>query len=302
MVMDKEKSYPLILHLVVFIWGFTGILAGLIPLDAEVIVMLRMLIAVVSLLAFFTIARTTIKVPLKRGLSYLATGCVIMLHWYFFFQAVKISTISVAVVCLATSSFFTALLEPLFFKRKVRSFEVIMAVFILIGVALIFGFESTHVIGILFGLLAAFLAALFTVVNGIFIKTGRARVISFWEMLGGAIVALIYILLMGVDLPLLELSSLSWFYILVLGVFCTAIAFLVSVEIMKVLSPFTVNLSVNMEPVYTIILSLLIFGETELMQPGFYAGTLVILSAVLFNAVLKARAKRKNKMRVGITR
>lgn len=301
--MRQEQSYPFILHIIVFVWGFTGILANLIDLPADVTVFMRMGIAVLSLSMFFVFSSTSIAVNKSEFTAYFMTGLVIMLHWFFFFEAVKVSTVSVGVVCLATSTFFTAILEPLFFKRKVRGYELIMALMVLIGVSLIFGFESGHALGIVYGLIAAFLAALFTVLNGKFIQKKRARVITYWEMLGGTFFAFIYVLVFGQgSFDLSGLPFEDWMWLLILGVLCTAVAFLVSVEIMKVLSPFTVNLSVNMEPVYTIFLSLLIFGETELMHPGFYVGTVAILSAVLLNAILKARNKKRSKMKVGVTR
>lgn len=292
----REKHYTIILHGIVFIWGFTGILANLIQVQADFMVFLRMGIAVLSLYLFFLFTKTSVKAPPKEILLYLLTGGIIMLHWYFFFESIKVSKVSIAVVCLSTATVFTAFVEPLFFKRKIRWYEVFIALLIFLGIFMIFGFETEHALGIVYGLIAAFLAALFTVLNGVFIKKRRARIITFWEMLGGALLVFIYLLLSGKMSHFPVVSSMDWLWLFLLGVVCTSFAFLVSVEIMKTISPFTVSLSVNLEPIYTILLSLLIFGESELLHPGFYIGTAVILLAVLSNAFVKVRNKRKNRV------
>jgi drug/metabolite transporter (DMT)-like permease len=292
---SNELKYQMALHAIVLVWGFTGILGKLISLDAYSIVWYRMLIAFAGLLIYAKVIRLPIMVdPLTLG-KYLGVGFIVATHWILFFESIKVSTVSVALATMSSATLFTAILEPLFYRRKIIGYEMLFGVLVIAGLVMIFNFESSYYQGISLALLSAFCASLFTTINGKFIGNGeKSRVISLYEMLGGVIGITLYFVLTG-ELGIWESlpSGADLGYLLILGLVCTSLAFVISVEVMKHLSPYTVSISINMEPVYSIILALLFFGEEERMSPGFYAGALLILSTILVNAYLKRRQRRQ---------
>jgi drug/metabolite transporter (DMT)-like permease len=293
--MSKNLKYQLILNLIVLIWGITGILGDLIQLSASKIVFFRTLIAFLSLVIIgFFIKKNTV-ISFKQKLNLLLVGVIVGLHWLTFFYAIKISTISIGVVCMSISTLFTSLLEPIFFKRKIATSEVVLSVFIMIGIIIIFGFEFEYVLGIITGLTSAFLAALFTVLNGKLIRKTPSFYITKYEMFGALLVSFLLIILTGeLNENLVNITIKDITLLLVLGLICTSVAFLVSVWVMKHLTPFTVSLSVNMEPVYTIIIAVLLFPEKEKMSIEFYIGGIIIIGAIILNALLKKNKLKKS--------
>lgn len=291
----QQYKNQMLLHFVILLWGFTGILGKLIELPSTPLVAYRMLIAFVGLLIYLPLIGFSLKVEKKALLQFLGVGTIVALHWILFFESIKVSTVSVALATLASASLFTALLEPLFFKRKIIGYEFLFGILVIIGLVLIFRFETQYALGITMALGSAFCASLFTVLNGKLVKFGhRPKLISTYEMLGGFLVICIYFLLTGsfkVEWFQPETADIVW--IVILGLACTSFAFVVSVEVMKELSPFTVSISINMEPVYSILLALLFFGEDERMTTGFYVGALLIISTILANAWLKKRMRKK---------
>jgi len=221
---------------------------------------------------------------------------LVAIHWLAFFGAVKIANVSVALGCLATSTFFTSILEPLFFRKKINPIEVIVGLLILIGIYLIFRFEINYALGIVVGLAAALLAGLFSVLNKKMISAHKATVISFYEMLGGVVFISGFALLTdGGEASWLKVSWSDFIYLLALGVICTAYAFAAQVELMRHLSAYVVALAINLEPVYGILMAWLIFGQSEHMTGGFYAGTGIILTSVLGYPLYHYYLKRKEK-------
>ena len=230
------------------------------------------------------------KMPTRLMLMLMVTGVITAAHWITFFEAIKVSTVSVTLACLSASSLFTALIEPFFFKRRISVSELFMGVAIVCGLILIFSFETKYVLGISLALISALLASFFTVLNGIYIRTERPSRIAFYEMIGGVLAISLYMILSGkADLQLFQVSFSDWVWLLILGIICTAFAFVVGVKVMETVSPFTVALTINLEPVYGIILAWFIFGADEQMTPGFYLGTIVILGTIFLNAFLKSR-------------
>ena len=287
----KLNSY-LHLHLIVFIWGFTAILGALISLEALPLVWFRMLFASGFILVYLFIKKTPLKLPAKTILSFLFAGLIIALHWFTFFKAIKVSNISVTLACLATGAFFTSILEPIFYKRKVIFYEVLFGLIVIAGLYLIFQVQGNYVDGIILGLTSAFLSALFSVINGKFAQKYEPAVISFYEIFGGVLCLTVYLLFTAsFTASFFDLSTSDLLWLLVLSSVCTAYAFIASVGVMKYLSPYTVMLTINLEPIYGIILALLIFNEKEKMSPQFYVGALIILSTVILNGILKNRKK-----------
>lgn len=171
-----------------------------------------------------------------------------------------------------------------------------MGLVVVLGLYVIFSFESQYTLGIVYALIASFLGALFAVLNGLFVQTYNAQIISFYQLLFGALAITLFLLFFGdLSLSIFKLSNLDWLYLVILGSICTAYAFIISVKIMKYLSPYTVMLTINLEPVYAIILALLVFGDKEKMNSSFYYGASIILFVVLLNGLLKNRKSKKLK-------
>jgi len=293
MLENKFKNY-LLLHFVVFIWGFTAILGNLISLDTIPLVWYRMLLAVFFIAGYFIIKKKSFKVDAKGLLKFLITGIIIALHWIAFFKAIKVSNVSVALVTMSTGAFFASILEPIFFKRKIKSLEIILGMIVVFGLYLIFNFESQYKEGIIYALIAAFLSALFAVLNGLFIKDYKAEVISFYQLFFGVLVVSIFLFLTGsFTKEFFIISTSDWLYLILLSSVCTAYAFIVSVKVMKYIKPYTVMLTINLEPVYAIILALIVFGEKEHMNPTFYLGGFIVLFVVLLNGILKNKSAIK---------
>lgn len=291
---DNLKSY-FQLHLIVFIWGFTAILGELISLDALPLVWFRMTMAVAFIFLFMVYKKTKFFVPRKTLFAFLFLGLVIALHWLTFFKAIKVSNVSVTLACLSTGAFFTSFLEPILYRRKVIWYEVAFGLVVIGGLYIIFNVEGEYYLGIILALLSAFLSALFSVVNGKFAKMYDSTVISFYELLGGVICITLYLLFTNnFSENFFILSVSDWLYMFLLSSVCTAYAFIASVKVMKFLSPYTVMLTINLEPVYGIILAILIFKDKEKMSPEFYFGAIIILITVILNGFIKFRMRNKN--------
>ena len=287
MLKNRFKNY-LLLHLIVFIWGFTAILGALITIDAIPLVFFRMGLAVIFITIYFLFKRKSFYVDKKGLLKFLITGIIIALHWIFFFKAIKVSNVSVALVTMSTGAFFTSLIEPIFFKRKLKLLEIILGLLVIVGLYIIFNFESQYKLGIGYALLSSFLGSLFAVLNGLFIKKYSASSISLYQLLFGTLFVTFYLFLNNsFSISFFSLHKSDWIYLLILSSICTAYAFIASVKVMKYLSPYTVMLTINLEPVYAIILALFVFGDKEKMKPEFYLGACIVLGVVLINGIIK---------------
>ena len=250
----------------------------------------RMLFAVLGLLVFLWYKKTNIAIPINQAFKLLSVGLIVAVHWITFFHAIKISNISVTLGIFSSGALFASILEPLFFKKKIDSIEFLIGIFIVIGIYLIFRYETEYIMGIITAIIATILGTVFTIINKKYTTQHPPSVISFYEMLGGTLGISLYLLVTnGFTAHFFEPSISDISYLLILGLICTAFAFAVSVDVMKELSAYTVILSVNMEPIYGIILAFFIFGESEYMTGGFYAGTLVILASVFLYPIIKHR-------------
>jgi len=280
------------LHFIVFIWGFTAILGALISVDAFSLVWYRMLLGAFFVLLFIVVKKAPLKVTLKTLLKLCFVGLLIALHWLAFFSAIKVSNVSITLAMMSTGAFFASLLEPLIFKRKIIKYEVVFGLIVSLGLYIIFRVESHYYLGIILALISAFLGALFSIFNGMLVKTHNASVISFYELLSGMLCITIYLLITGsMDNSFFSLTVNDWIFISILASICTAYAFIAHVHVMRWISPYTVMLTTNMEPVYGIILALLILGDKEYMSSSFYLGAFIILITVILNGIIKTRNK-----------
>lgn len=285
------KNY-LHLHFLVFIWGFTAILGALISIDAIPLVWYRMLFAVILVFIYFIIKKKSLNVGPKALLKFFIGGVIIAVHWIFFFSAIKVANVSVALIALSTGALFTSFLEPLFFRRRINFLELLFGLIVIAGLYIILNFEGGYTLGIIYALIASFLSVLFTVLNGLYVRKYTAEVISFYQLLFGVGFITIYVLFTtGFTFEQFALKSSDFLYLFILSSICTAYAFIVSVKIMKHLTPYTVILTLNLEPVYGIILAVLIFGEKEKMSTQFYVGATIILLIVVVNGILKNKKK-----------
>lgn len=288
---DKLKSY-LHLHLIVFIWGFTAILGALIQKDALPLVWFRMSIAVVLVGAYLWFKKQSIQVSARILKKLWLLGVIIALHWLTFFWAIKVSNVSITLACISTGAFFTSFIEPFFQKRKIIIYEVLFGLLVVGGLFIIFQTESNYYFGILLALISAFLSALFSVINGNLAKQVAPSVISFHELGAGVVFLSLFLLLTGgFTTDFFTLSSSDFGYLFLLSSVCTAYAFIASVQVLKHLTPYTVMLTINLEPIYGILLALVLFGEKEQMNPNFYIGALIILTTVILNGIWKLRKK-----------
>ncbi len=293
MLSARLKNY-LHFHFIVLIWGLTAVLGALISIDAIPLVWYRMALASGFIWLYIKVQGISVKVSSKLLRGLLVAGSIIALHWIAFFQAIKVSNVSVALVVMSTGAFFTSILEPIFYKRKVIPYEVFFGVVVIIGLSIIFSFEGRYIEGILYALVSALLSAVFSLINGVYAKHHNASVISFYELLGGALGITLYLFVTNAfSLEFFSLALEDWTWLLILASVCTSYAFMASVAVMRYLSPYTVMLTINLEPVYGILLAYLIFGESERMSHQFYYGALLILATVIINGVLKNRGKMK---------
>lgn len=297
----KLQNY-LHLHVIVFIWGFTAILGELISIDALPLVWYRMLLASVCIYVFILFKKISLTIHRKLFFTLFLAGVIIALHWITFFAAIKVANVSITLALLSTGAFFTSILEPIFYKRKVIWYEVLFGLLVIIGLYIIFQVQTDYILGIIYALCSAFLSAVFSLINGKIAQRYNPSMISFYELLSGVVFITIYLLYLtawsengqeGFSISFFKLSNMDWFYLIILASICTAYAFIGSVKVMKYLSPYTVMLTVNLEPVYGIVLAFLIFGDQEKMNPGFYYGALIILSTVILNGIFKNAKKRK---------
>lgn len=288
------KTSTFRLHLIVFLWGFTAILGKLIHANAEVLVFYRMLFASVFLYLFIRIIKKdSIKVSKKLLLKLVGIGSLMAFHWLFFFSSIKVSNVSIALSCLGTSTLFAALLEPLIFKRKIDLSEIVMGIVIVICISLIFKVEFQYKLGIIYGLICALLGTIFSVFNGkLYGKTSSGNII-FYEIFGGFLVISLYYVFSGQISQISEISYRDLALLTLLASVFTAYPMFESVNLMKYISPFTLILTVNLEPIYGIILAFFIFGELEKMSAVFYGASLVMILAIVINGVIKARKKSK---------
>ena len=291
MLSDNLKSY-LHLHLIVFIWGFTAVLGALISLDALPLVWFRMLFAVAFIAVYIAFKKIPLKISKKTAFQFLFAGFIIAVHWFTFFKAIKISNISVTLACLSTGAFFTSLLEPILYGKKIVWYEVFFGLLVVFGLYIIFNVEGNYLYGMLIALSSAFLSALFAVINSKFVKEHDPIVISFYELSGGLVFFTFLLLFTNSFSPtFFSLSAKDLMYLMILSSVCTAYAFIASTSIMKFLSPYTVMLTINLEPIYGIILAVIVFKEKERMSFEFYIGAVIILLTVLLNSFIKSYKK-----------
>jgi len=288
------KSALIKLHTAIFLVGFTGILGVLIRLNEMPLVWYRIMLTVVSLFVLLKFSGKLTRLPPAAVKKLALIGSVIALHWVCFYGSIKLSNVSIGLVCFSATGLFTALLEPLLITRKVRWVEVLLGLFSLAGIYLIFHFDDRYQTGIIVGIISAILAALFSVLNKKHLAIADAQVIMLYELLGGLLVLTLLMPLYIYFFPEASLfPSLSdWGWLLILSWVCTIIAMKLMLESLQKVSAFTQNLSLNLEPVYAIIMAFILFDENKDLQPSFYYGVGLILISVVLQMMRVVIGKR----------
>jgi len=287
---DKVKNY-LHLHFLVFIAGFTAILGKLITIEAVSLVWYRMLIASVLMYLYIKLTKKDIRITRKSILKLALAGIIIALHWITFFGAIDASNASIALAMFSTGAFFASFIEPIIYKRKLIGYEILFGVIVVFGIYIILESEMRYLKGMILGVVSAFFSSLFAVLNGKFLEKHSATKISFYEFISGVLFITVFLFFYGdgYSKTFFELKRTDIIYLFILASICTTYAFIASTYVMKYISPYTVVLTYNLEPIYGIILALVLFPESEKMSANFYYGAAIILGVVLLNGILKNR-------------
>ncbi len=293
--MASSKDY-LKLHFIVFLWGFSAILGKLITIPAVEMVWYRAIFSALGMGAVIYFTRGSFKVGTSDLFKLLAIGGIVAIHWIAFFGSARVSNVSVSLVGFATNSLWTALLEPWFNRTRIKKYELLLGLVVITGLYVIFSFDFQYKLGLFLGVFAGFTSAFFSVFNARMVQRNSARAITFYEMIGVAITTglfLPFVGAFGIEITLPQLpSAMDLMYIAILAGVCSVYAYAVAVELMKRISVFMIQLTLNLEPVYGIIMAVIIFGQQEKMNLNFYIGTLIILSAVLTYPLIRKRFDR----------
>ena len=272
------------LHIAVFLAGFTAILGKLIGLNEGLLVWYRLLITVVALASLLFFKRQLQRIPVKDALQILAVGIIVAIHWVTFYGSVKYGNVSIAVVCLSASGFFTAFFEPVIFKRRIVAIEIFLSVLAIAGIYIIFDFHPQYKTGIIFGVISAVGSSLFPIFNKKLLVHFSPSTLTLYEPGGGllALTLLVPLYLLYFPAAYYFPTTMDWLWLMFLACVCTVLCFDLQLNALRKISPFTANIAYNMEPVYGIILAFIFFHENKLLDIYFYLGVgLILLSVVL---------------------
>ncbi len=296
--MHNDKNYRtghfyLLMHFIIFLWGFTAVLGKLISLEALPLTWWRVGLSVFALSLYKHIKKIKQKFGIREWKAFIMLGFLLALHWLSFFASIKAGSVSLTLITMSVSAFFTSLLEPVFYKRPFRWYEMIFGLLVIAGLGYIFRVEKVHWLPVILALGASFAGVLFTLINGRFIhKTGAVN-LSFYQLLFAFIFLTLFMISGGHFTHAFNLSATDLILLLILSLICTSFAYTASLEILKKITPYTLILSVNLEPVYGIILALIFFGESEKMSSRFYIGAAAILTVITLESLIKIRSMRK---------
>ncbi len=278
------RSTLIKLHTAVFLWGFTGVLGRLITLNAPLLVWYRILITVLTLTVILWFKGQLQKLPLKRALQLFGVGVIVAFHWVCFYGSIKYANVSIALVCLSSAGLFTALLEPIFSQKKFNIREFLLGFIGIAGIYLIFHFDPHYKTGIIIGLFATIFSVIFSIFNKKVVASIEPKTMMLYELSGGLIALTILMPFYLQAFPTLYLlpSNTDWFWLVLMSWFCTVLAMDLSLQALKKVSAFTQNLTLNLEPVYGIVLAFAVYHENKELGTGFYFGFgLIILSVAL---------------------
>ncbi|HMT70950.1 MAG TPA: DMT family transporter [Saprospiraceae bacterium] len=282
------------IHVAVLLFGFTAILGDLIDMSAIMIVWWRVLITSISLWMLIGFGKMLRDLPRQLIIKYAGIGFIIGLHWITFYGAIKLANASVALICMSTTTLFTALIEPLYIRTKVNYTELAISIAIIPAMILIVNhLDISQINGVISGIVSAFLAAVFSVMNKKYIKEADPIVISYIELSSSWL--LISVILLTMNLfgqsmsPFFPPTIYDWVYLVILALLCTTLAQILTLKALKYLSAFELNLVVNLEPVYGILLAIVILKEHKELNPMFYLGAAIIIGSVFLYSYLNKK-------------
>jgi drug/metabolite transporter (DMT)-like permease len=289
--MPRLKEF-LLLHGIIFLWGFTGIIGKLLHQESFIIVWYRVFIASLGLLAYLWFTKSSFSVKRTHILPVVFVGIVVALHWITFYYAIQISTASLGILCLATTTVHVVWLEPLIMKTAFQWKKLFFSLMVVAGVAFIArDFKGDVLLATGIGLLSALLAGIFSVSNAKLSQTIPAPILSFYELTTGWVGISLYLLITQVPAKMFNLSWSDLWWLLFLGLVCTSFAFIVAINLVKKLGAYTVSLTINLEPIYTMILAVVLLNEHKILSIEFYVSAFLIIGALLLNAWLSRTPK-----------
>jgi drug/metabolite transporter (DMT)-like permease len=285
------------MHLSIILWGFTGIFGKLINLNEGLLVWYRLMITVPALFLLIFFRKQFKLLSFKEIKALSLVGFIIMGHWLFFYGAIKASNISITLSCFASIALFTSLIDAAFNRKRLNFEEIFFGLIAIGGIYLIFNFQRLHSLGIMLALISSALGALFTVMNKKMVGQHEPEIVTFYELGTGFIYLTLFMPIYLYFFPTVEKlpSSIDWFHLVLLSIFCTVIPFTLSLKALQKVSPFTMNLSVNLEPIYSIILAIIIFHENKFLNTGFFVGAGIILASVVGHGVYKTYRMKSEK-------
>lgn len=290
--MDPEKRAWLELHFAVLCFGFTAILGAWITLSALMLVWWRVGITSLSMVAWMKGLGSLPRMPRELLWKFAGIGVLVALHWLTFYGSIKLANASIALICLATASLFTAFMEPWILRRRILRIEVLLGLLVIPGMALVVTtVDPAHWLGLAAGLVSAALAALFSILNKKLITRANPLEITLLELSAAFffLTGVIGVMAVSGNLPRMMPSSEDWVHLLVLSLVCTTLAYVLSLRALRYLSAFAANLTINLEPVYGIVLAIFLLGEHRELSLSFYLGVALILGAVLSYPWLRKR-------------
>ena len=292
--MNSFKRSLIQLHVFVFLAGLTAPLGNLIQLNGLYLVFYRMLLTVLTLFPIYLLHQQPTKVPLKDKVRLMFIGVLIAIHWVCFYGSIKLANVSIALVCISSVGLFTAVLEPFFFKSKLIWNDIFIGLLSLIGILFIFQFDIHFRTGILVGLVSAFFASVFTIINKRLTDQYTTQTIQTFEMSGG--LGFLTIVIIGISYfqqsAFIMPTQNDWFWLIILSLVCTVLANHLMLNALKNISAFTLNVSLNLEPVYGIIIAIVFFQEHKQMGMGFYIGMSLIAISVMLQMIRVMRQQK----------
>ena len=290
---NTKRAY-IELHAAVFLFGFTGVLGDVISLEATMLVWHRMWMTAIMMFVYVWLIGRWKRLYWSETLKIAAVSLAIVIHWILFYASIKLASVSVAMICLSSITLFTALLEPIILKKPFSKIELLFSILVIVGVYFMAEDQKNHIVGIFVGLASAFFSALFTVLNKQLVSRYDSRLLSLYELGAGFILLTLLLPVTEFFIPVTSYipTQDDWFYLFLLSFFCTVVAFNLSLSSLRFLSPFTVNLAINLEPVYGIALAFVLLKEYRELGVGFYVGAFFILSAVLAEIIWKRYQKK----------
>lgn len=289
-----KKSY-LLMHTAVLFLGFSGVFGKLITLNELVLTWYRVFFSTIFLFFILKIFKIKQSISTSEKIRIAKNGIFITLSWVLFYASIKYSNISIGVVCYCMASFFTAILEPLINRGKIKIAELLLSLLTIVGISFIFQVDTTYRLGIILGIISPLFASLYTIYNEKLVREYNSKLINYYQMLGGTLV-------LGLILPLYFYFQKSTsfipglkdtFYLIILALFCTVSVYLIFTEVLKKISPFTINLSLNLEPVYAIIIALLFFEESKELNVSFYIGLSFVILSVIIQTIISTVYRKK---------